>query len=421
MNPRTKAADAEGAPELVVSKRAAGDPASAPVGSALDRLGFGFLVTDPEGTVIEANETARRTVIEALGEWPQDATCCSLFGCNRHEPLDRHCVARLAAESTEPLAELRVGLPPDDPTRAVWVTAAADRDRSRVFMHLRPAPLHDRRQRTQPHWDSQPELRIRALGRTEIELGGITVEGDWLMQRPGQLLKYLVCCRGRPAHVDEIVEALWPDARRSGRNTVRYFVHALRERMEPGRAARAPSSFIVSSKGTYSLDPRVVVDIDEFEALASVALQPLSSHPEARSDRAASLEQALDLYRGELFEEEPFAEWAFVERERLRSLAYQALTALVEHLHGSGDVGTASRYLERFIDSWPLDSALHHTLIGFYLEQGRHGDAERRYAAFRKRMLDVFDQEPSFSLTAFANGSGGSLGNGSVDDGEAGK
>jgi DNA-binding SARP family transcriptional activator len=309
-------------------------------------------------------------------------------------------------QSDEPLAEVRVELPAERPAQAVWITAARGGDGSSVLIHLRPAPLHDRRRRSQPHWESEPRLQISALGRTQIELGGITLEGDWLMQRPGQLLKYLVCCRGRPAHVDEIIEALWPEARRSGRNTVRYFVYALRERLEPGRVARAPSPFINSTSSSYSLDPRVALDLDEFEALASVALQPASAPLEIGPDEAASLKQALDVYRGDLFTDEPFAEWAFGERERLRTLAHEALSRLVEYYRGAGDVATASRYLERSINLWPLDSGLHESLIGIYVEQGRHDEAERRYAAFRKRMRDFFDQEPSFRLSDFSSGAG---------------
>jgi DNA-binding SARP family transcriptional activator len=296
-------------------------------------------------------------------------------------------------------------MPAERPVHAFWVTAARlDGDGSRVAMHLRPAPLHDRRRRTKARWDAEPELRIRALGRTQVELGGIAVDGDWLMQRPGQLLKFLVCRRGRPAHVEEIIEALWPDARRAGRSTVRYFVHALRERLEPGRASRAPSAFVTSTSSTYALDPGVKVDADDFETLASAAAEVPVAMLDQRPDAVASLKQALDLYRGDLFEEEPFAEWAFGERERLRSLAYQALIALVEHFRGEGDIATASSYLERNIDLWPLDSELHKALIGVLLEQGRHGDAERRYAAFRKRLYEVFDERPGFELTDLTNG-----------------
>jgi DNA-binding SARP family transcriptional activator len=398
MNPETQTTASDG-PQRSAPVTAAGE--------AVDRLGFGYLVSDPDGSLIEANETARRIVIDAFGSWPEDASCCSLFGCRRHEPLDRHCISRLAVGSEEPLAELRVGLPAERPVRAVWLTVARlDGEGSSVAIHLRPAPLHDRRQRTQPHWISEPELRIRALGRTQVELGGIALEGDWLMQRPGQLLKFLVCRRGKPAHIDAIIEALWPDARRSGRNTVRYFVHALRERLEPGRASRAPSAFIVSTGSTYALDPSVAVDVDDFETLASVAIQVPAAMLDTRPDAVTSLEQALELYRGDLFEEEPFAEWAFPERERLRALAYQAVSGLVEHLRSEGDVAAASGYLERNIDMWPLDTSLHHALIGVLLEQGRHGDAERRYAAFRKRLSDVFDETPGFELTDFINGRG---------------
>ncbi|MEK6276804.1 MAG: BTAD domain-containing putative transcriptional regulator [Actinomycetota bacterium] len=379
-------------------------PAAAAAGRILDELRFGVLVTDGEGVVIDANETARRTVAAAHGSWPDEATCCSLFGCHRHEPLHQHCIARLAAESEEPLTELRIGLPAERPTHAAWITAARlAEDGSTVVMHLRPAPLHDRRRRTKVHWDSEPELQIRALGRTEVEVEGIAVEGDWLLQRPGQLLKYLVSRRGRPAHVDEIVEALWPRAERPGRSTVRFFVHALRERLEPGRASRAPSAFITSTSSTYALDPRVAVDLDDFETLAAVAEQVPATTLDKRPDAVASLKQALDLYRGDLFEEEPYAEWAFPERERFRNLAYQAVSVLVEHCRANDDAATARSYLERCIDLWPLDQRLHHALIGLLLEQGRHGDAERRYNAFRKRLRDVFDEEPRFELTDFVN------------------
>lgn len=401
MNPRTQTSRSRRAAGQISGRKLT--PSAADAGRVVDRLGFGFLVTDPEGVVQDANETARRAVVEAFGRWPENASCCSLFGCNRYAPLDQHCIARLAMQSDEPLAELRVGLPAEHPVEALWITAARSDDGSHVLMHLRPAPLHDRRVRSQPHWELEPQLQIQALGRTHIELGGISLNGDWLMQRPGQLLKYLICSRGRPVHVDEIVEALWPEARRSGRSTVRYFVHALRERLEPGRAARAPSAFITSTKSTYSLDPGVVLDVDEFEALAALTLQPASPPPpEMREDEAASLRKALDLYRGDLFSEEPFAEWAFPERERLRTLAHQALSGLVEHYRAAGDAALASRYLERCIGLWPLDSGLHESLIGIYVEQGRHGDAERRYAAFRKRMRDFFGQEPAFRLTDFS-------------------
>ena len=371
---------------------------------ALDRLGLGMLVTTPDGLVIEANETATRLVTEAFGAWPEGATCCSLFGCRSHEPLALHCISELASSTDGSLPELRVDLPPELPTNAVWVTAArTEGEGSPVLLHLRPAVLGDRRQRTEPHWMAGPRLRVQALGRTRITTEETSIEGQWLMQRPGELLKYLVCQRGRPTHVDEIAEALWPNGGMSGRSTVRYYVHNLRDLLEPLREPRGSSSFIVSVQGSYALDPRVNVDLDEFESLAMAGLRSAGAESETGPEASSLLAQAMDLYRGDLFEEEPFAAWAFAERERLRSLALRSLSALVERRR-STDPALALDYLERFSDRWPVDTSLQRSLIDLYLQQGRRSDAQRRYAAFRKRLREEFEEEPGFELADLGPG-----------------
>jgi DNA-binding SARP family transcriptional activator len=367
-------------------------------------LRFGIIVTDPSGTVIEADDTAKQMIVAAQGHWPEGATCCTLFGCLHTEPVKRHCISALAAQSHEPLPEIRVDLPPGQPSCAVWITAARlNEDGSQVVMHLRPARVGDRRRRTQPHWMAKPRLRIRALGRTRVEAEEITIEGDWLLQRPGQLLKYLVCQRGRPAHVDQIVEALWPDAGITGRKTVRHYVHVLRERVEPDRSPRAPSAFIASSGSAYSLDPRVALDLDEFEQLVRAGLGESPEPVDGEIARADCLERAMELYDGDLISEEPFAEWAFAERELMRGLACRALSCLVEHYLQTDDLPAATVHLERSTELRPLDDDLQCRLIEVYLAQGRHSDASRRFMTFRQRKLDEFGQEPTFSLSELAD------------------
>ena len=382
--------------------RASSEPIRA-FAEVFDRLRFGVIVTAGDGGVLEANDTARRIAVAAYGSWPDDASCCSLFGCRVREPLARHCITELASDSGVPLPELRVDMPAGRPTTAVWMTAARTGDRgSPVLIHLRPAVVGDRRQRTQPHWMAGPGLRISALGRTRITTPETAIEGRWLMQRPGQLLKFLICQRGRPAHIDEIAYALWPKAGLSGRSSVRYYVHTVRELLEPRRERRAPSSFVVSVQGSYLLDPRVAVDVDEFESLAMSGLEA------ARRDDAEAdtlLGEAMDLYRGDLFQEDPFATWAFPERERLRGIALRSLHALVGRCRRSGDYDRGVEYLERFADLWPLDNDVQRALIDLYLRTGRHSDSQRRFAAFRHRLREEFGEEPEFELSDLHAGS----------------
>jgi DNA-binding SARP family transcriptional activator len=368
----------------------------------LRELPFGLVMTDRTGAVQAMNEAARRLLTSAEDGAPSDgATCCAVLGCNQVPPLERHCISELAAASKGPLPELRVDVPVDSPTTAVWVTATPLPTDGLVMLHLRQGSLNDRRRRTQPHWMSLPTLRIRALGRTVVETGEITIEGDWLLQRSGQILKYLVVHRHRPVHVDEIVEALWPRAGRAGRNTVRHFVHALRDRLEPERAPRRPSSFIHSTKGTYSLARPVEIDVGQFESLVTTGLERPMRTREEREAGIGYLESAVELYRGDLFTEEPFADWAFAERERLRSLLHEALLKMTALLRDNGRDEVAVKHLARCADFWPLDAQIQRALIELYVELGRHTDAQRRYEAYRQRMRVDFAQEPEFRLADF--------------------
>ena len=240
------------------------------------------------------------------------------------------------------------------------------------MIHLRRGRVGDRRRRTKPHWMAEPQLQINALGRTRVQTGETEIAGDWLLQRPGDLLRYLVCQHRRPIHVDEIVEALSPGAAAdAGRNRIRYLMHVLREKVEPGRPKGTQSTFIVSVGSTYALDPRVVLDVDQFENLVSVGLHGPSQTRTEREAASDALESAMELYRGDLFSDDPYSSWTLHERERLRGLAYDALVWLVQNYRTQGDLGAVHNYLERGATLWPLDTKVHRALITLHLERGR--------------------------------------------------
>ena len=152
--------------------------------------------------------------------------------------------------------------------------------------------------------------------------------GEWLDHRPGQLLKYLICARGRRVPADELVEMLWPGAGARGspacvRASTVFAIGS--SRIARSRRRRASSS---ARPNAYELNTAsTVVDADEFEREATLPFGPRS----ARGGRGGSqLANAAQLYRGEFLAEEPYAEWAFRERGRLRDLAARVLRALAE-------------------------------------------------------------------------------------------
>jgi DNA-binding SARP family transcriptional activator len=363
----------------------------------LDRLPYGVVVLEGR-RVAGANATAARLLgdLERVGP---PARCDELFACRAAGgPCRDGCLVQRAAAAGEALPEIRIDTAVTGAVSALWVTAAPLSGEGRVVLHLRPGDARDRRRRSDPHWLAGPHLRVSAFGRTWVDSREGPIGGRWLQQRPGALLKYLVVERNRVVHTEEIAEALWPGGGRQRVNAVRHFMHALRRQLEPDRAKGAPSSFVVTVQGGYALDRRRVrIDADEFEQHARAGLAAT-----ARGDGESALEhleQALGLYRGDLVEDEPYAEWAYAERGRLRALAAEGLRETARLRLDRTELSAAAVALERLAELEPYDADAHRTLLATYIAQGRRSEAARRYAAFKARLARDFGEDPGFSLT----------------------
>jgi DNA-binding SARP family transcriptional activator len=375
-------------------------PASSLAGEVFELSPYGMLVTDGHGKVVISNRAAQ----ELLGESALEAgraTCCALFGCRERHPLEKTCLTELAVDVRRPLPEVRVDLE-EMPAGAAWVTVAPLRpDGSRVLYHLRGGESRDRRRRTTPHWLTGPQLRVYTLGRTRVESADGPLSGDWIGHRPGQLLKYLLCERSRMVHADEVAAALWPRSDAGALNNVRHFVHALREKLEPDRPRRAPSSFVLSGRGGYSLDrERVWIDADDFEENVRAGL---AAAERADGDVAERLlEDALALYGGEFLADEPYAAWTFAERGRLRDLGGSALRTLCELALGRDRPDQALGHAQRLAEMYPFDTHVQRDLLALYVRLGRRTEAVRRYAELRMRLMSEFGEVPDFALDELA-------------------
>jgi DNA-binding SARP family transcriptional activator len=359
---------------------------------------YGIVVLSDDGRLLGHNAAAARLA----GRWlfaspPEEPIACHLAGCRRPgSPLAEVCLHERALESPGPLPEVRVDLPGG--SGALWVTVAAiGGDPRRIVMELRPGNPHDRRRRTNPHWTTGPHLSICTLGRTRVFGPEGPIEGRWLANRPGQILKYLVTERHRTVYADEIVERLWPLATAPGTNGLRYFIHVLRDQLEPGRRRRGQSSFVLSERGGYRLnDARVSVDATEFEGHVGAGLAAAKIGDEAEA--CLRLGAGLELYAGDYLADEPYAEWALRERERLRRTASDALRELARLKERRGDRDGAARDLERLTELDPFDVDVHRDLLILLLRLGHRTEAARRYEALRYRMLTTFGEGLDFTL-----------------------
>jgi DNA-binding SARP family transcriptional activator len=384
MRAATVRADAELRRSGATTRRGARPPArwlTARVLAAdvFDQFPNAIMVCDRGGRVVAANTRFRAHTNAAVGE----TTCCSLLGCLRPGTgLDTICVtAEVLARGAE-LSDLPVELAAG---RFRVSAAPLYEDFSHVIVELR----RENREGAAPG-----SLRLFTLGRLRVETGEGELAGDWLDGRPGQLLRFLACQRHNMASSDAIAEAIWPQAGPSAENSVRHFVHVLRARLEPQRGRGVPSAYVVRAHGGYALaKDRIWIDADEFESAVRLGLTALA----VRDQRAAErhLERAARLYRDDFLADEPYAEWALGERERLRAKACAALRALADLRRGPVE---AAACLERLAEMEPFDTDVHRRLIATWLSLGRRSRAARHYQLFRRRLMREFGELPGFEL-----------------------
>ncbi len=355
----------------------------------LEHLPAGVVVLDDAGRLASGN----RAATQLLGTLPDDgsAGCCELVGCRRPgTPLESRCIAEAVRAGGSPVGELLVRTPGG----SAWLTAAPIEGGGIVLQLRADAECPS---------EADERLRIRVLGPMQLEAGGAVLEGDWLAHRPGQVLKYLVATRGRPVAADELLGAFWPqtDGPPAATN-VRQAVHALRDRMEPGRERQSASRFVVGRRGGgYELaGGMVLVDADVFAAAAEAGLGALRDGDGARAE--AALARAASLYRGDFLADEPDAEWALPERGRLRSLAGRVLRALAGIRVRAGELDAASELLGRLAELEPLDIEAQRQLLTLLLRRGRRSEAARRYEVVARRFRRAFGEEPGFELSELA-------------------
>ena len=370
----------------------------APYRAVFEFLPSGVLLTDAAGTVTAANLASRRLLGDALSQ--AGARCCDVLGCRREgTPLAGRCLTELALSRPGPLPEVRLEVDGRDEPMALWASAVRIGDEEAAILQLRPGLSGDRRRRSEPHWMAGPQLRVYALGRTRLESEG-PLAGEWLAHRPGEVLKYLVCQRGRTVSTEELLDALWPAGRAAATN-VRQAVHTLRDRLEPARAKHGRSSFVTARKGGYELVTESLwVDADDFELSAESGLAAVRAGDTELAESA--LARAAALYGGDFLADEPYAEWVFPERERLRELAGKVLRALGHLKLAAGEVEAGAAQLNRLAELEPFDLDAQRDVLALMLRQGRHGDAHRRFEVVRRRFRRTFGEEPALSLSDLA-------------------
>jgi DNA-binding SARP family transcriptional activator len=254
----------------------------------------------------------------------------------------------------------------------------ARRCTGRVWRHLTSVPR------------PQQLVVIRAFGSLAIEDGAGTLgPRDLGGARPKHVLQILLAARGRPVPTDRIAHLLWgDDLPRNASGSLQTFVSVLRRRLSVDR--ERARLLIATESEAYRLSGDLIdLDLDRFDLLLE-----RSAHQSTRAARA-SLEEALSLVRGEVFEDEPYATWALDLRAsyqgRILGAHLDAAEAALAEL--AFNAALAHAEAAALLDGFS-ERARRTEMLSLYA-LGRSHEALGRYRDFRMRLSEDLGLDPS--------------------------
>jgi len=213
-------------------------------------------------------------------------------------------------------------------------------------------------------------MQVAVLGPVVARRAGVVIDLGAPKQRA--LLTALALDAGRPVPPGRLIELLWADDPPSAvAASLQTYVAGLRRALEPGRAARAPASIIVTSTLGYSLElADDALDVGEFAATIDAVHRRLS-RPGAGVPRLPddvdvrtirnlrdALHRVLASWRGEPFAELGDHHAVLPERSRLTGLRLVAVEDLALLRIALGEESAVAEELSLWVRSNPLRESM---------------------------------------------------------------
>jgi DNA-binding SARP family transcriptional activator len=213
---------------------------------------------------------------------------------------------------------------------------------------------------------------------------------DWVYSKTRELLLYLLHVES--ASKEQIGAALWPDASEQQlKQNFRMAIYHLR------RALGRPE-WITFRGGRYAFNRSL--DYWHDGAAFGAALAQAAS---ASDNRAAHLQQAVDLYQGDLALESLDTELLLIQREQLRQQALNAMLELGQLQLAAEAFPAAAASYRRAIDLDPYLETAHRGLMGSLAQQGERGAALAHFHALEKLLHRDLHAAPDPATRALAD------------------
>jgi DNA-binding SARP family transcriptional activator len=241
-----------------------------------------------------------------------------------------------------------------------------------------------------------PPLFIRCLGSFEVVVGERVIPSEcWRNIKAATLFKYMVLHSAHGFIPKEVlIELVWPDEpEEKTRPRFHVAMTHLRRILEPSLNRGVPSAYILRQGDAYRLDigSNGRIDFDAFSAALAAAKAAAGKGAEGTLGRFLRAET---MYTGPLFGEDPYLEWAVLDRERLSSDYLGALDTIISLFEGQADWRSAIRYAETYLGLDSCAEPVYGALMRCYAHLGEMARIEKTFDRCRAALAAHLDCPP---------------------------
>jgi hypothetical protein len=161
------------------------------------------------------------------------------------------------------------------------------------------------------------DIATWALGPLEVHVAGRRIP-KWNSLKARAVFQYLLIHQDRPTRRDVLMELQWPNhSHNSARNNLNVALYSLRNTLDGLGQSAQP---VLYRDGCYFLNPELTWWVDRNEFLLALDTAQLARRTSQPAQVISAYHRAIQLYRGQLFEDDASGEWYLPEQRRLKEL-----------------------------------------------------------------------------------------------------
>jgi DNA-binding SARP family transcriptional activator len=235
-------------------------------------------------------------------------------------------------------------------------------------------------------------LNVSLLGSVRISYDDYPVDAK-MTRSIQRLLAYLILFRNRTHQREVLADVLWGEKDHAhSRDSLNTALWKLRKTIEAFGISR--DTYLLCSRPDeigFNQHSPLWLDVEEFQESTDQILE--SQSPEILEVHLSDLENAIELYRGDLLEGF-YDDWVLREREYWRERYTATLICLMGIYRRRSEFERGLACGQKILTLDPLREEIHRSMIQLYMDAGQRSLAVRQYELCRETLAHELRIEP---------------------------